>query len=191
MQANGGMQAAGRSPRPIADSGDEFSWSFRGDQWDADSVDGKSEVWCVEPCDVHLQAFNGGIDIAGGATTTGFFAEHVPRFECLANVDADSCRLELSDAWAAEFEVWCKPAVIEIEACLLEPCGDVAEVVPEEVRKQAAIVECGAPMNEWFTIRLLPECRHKGSHQQLLREAHAGVWGHFEASEFDESESSG
>lgn len=134
MQTDGGVQAAGWSPRSIANARDEFSRSFRSDERDANTVDGKSEVWRMESGDVHLQAFNGRIHIAGGATAAWFFTKHIPRFECLANIDMDAGGLELSDAGAAEFEVWCKPVVIDAETGLLQPCGDLTQVVPEEVR---------------------------------------------------------
>lgn len=87
----------------------------------------------MESGDVHLQAFNGRIHIAGGAAAAWFFTKNIPRFKCLANIDMDASGLELSDAGAAEFEVWCKPVVIDSETGLLQPCGDLTQVVPEEV----------------------------------------------------------
>lgn len=191
VQADGRVQTAGWSPRPIADAGNEFSGSFRGDQGNAHTIDGECEVWGVESCDVHLQAFDGRIHIACGASAARFFAEHIPWFKCLAEIDVDSGRLKLSDARTAEFEMWCEPVVIKPETGLVQPCGDLSKIVPEEVREQAAIVECISPVNERFAVRLLPERCHQGSHQQLLCEAHAGMRWHFEAAEFDESESSG
>jgi len=52
-------------------------------------------------------------------------------------------------------------------------------------------VECCAPVNQGFAPGLLPEGCHQGSNEELLREAHAGMGRHFEAAQFDKSESAG
>jgi len=70
----------------------------------------------MQTCDVELQSFHGRVNVAGCATAAGFFAEHVPWFEGLADIDVDSGCLELSDAWAAEFEMRGEPLVIECVA---------------------------------------------------------------------------
>lgn len=191
VDSDGGMEAAGGAPGAVANSGDEFSGGAALLQGDADAIDGEAEVWSVESGDFDLNAFDGGIDEAGGSAATGFFSEDVPRFEGLSEFDVDTVGGEGADKWAAKFEVCAEPGGLDIEVGFLEELDDVIKILPEAVWKQELVMDGSAPVDQRFAIGLFPEGGGKCADEELLCEAHAFMWRHFKATEFDESESSG
>src|ERR1700689_4123953 len=65
---------------------------------------------------------------------------------------------------------------------------NVFPVALDEVGEHKAIVNSCSPEDQRPLIGIFPEMRNQRPHQQLLSEAHARVWGHFESAELNEAQ---
>ena len=52
-------------------------------------------------------------------------------------------------------------------------------------------MQLGQPAFQWRFVGLFPEVRNQCAQQKLLGEAHARMWWHFKAAEFNQTETSG
>jgi hypothetical protein len=60
-----------------------------------------------------------------------------------------------------------------------------------KVGSREAVVQFGAPAGDGRAVGLLPETRHQGAQQQLLRHAHAGVRRHLEGAQLQQTQAAG
>jgi len=65
------------------------------------------------------------------------------------------------------------------------------KVLPNEMLEHESVVQGSAPTNRCTALRLAPEPRGQRAQEQLLRQAHARVWRHFERAELDQAQPSG
>ena len=191
VDADGGVQAVGWLPGAVADTGDVFADGAGGMKGDGAAVAGDGVAVADEALGFDLQALEGGVDVADGAAGGAFLAEDMPGFEGGAEFDVDAALVDLADVREAEFEVGEEPVVPHEVAGFGHVFHDISEVLPDEVGEEEAVVEFGAPADEFFLVRLLPEAGDGGAQQEVLGEAHFRVGGHFEAAEFDEAEAAG
>src|ERR1700712_3250955 len=59
------------------------------------------------------------------------------------------------------------------------------------MRQHEAVVKRRSPAYQRAVLRFAPEPCEQSAHEQLLREAHAGIGRHFERAEFHETETPG
>ena len=81
-----------------------------------------------------------------------------------------------------------QPGLAERVAGVVQFPHDFLEVLSHEVRQQEPVVQRGAPTDQRFVVRLVPEPRDERSHQQLLGEAHPRVGRHLESAELDQAQ---
>jgi hypothetical protein len=147
-------------------------------------------MWGVQSGGFDLQAFDGGVNKASGTAATGFFTEDIPRFEGLADFDVDAGGCEGADERTAKFELSTEPGGFHGNACGIQVSDNVVEILPEAVWEEELVVDGVFPVDQRFEKGAFPEGDRKSANEQLLNEAHTFVGRHFEATEFDESESS-
>src|SRR5262245_26713361 len=90
MHRDGRVQAGWRLPCTIPDGSHEFTVRPRGMQGYTATVT-SYKVPCVRHAlDLDLQPFYGRIHVAHSPTTTRFFTQDVPRFQCLTKFQVDA-----------------------------------------------------------------------------------------------------
>ena len=141
--------------------------------------------------DLDLQAFDGGIDVAGRGRRDGLFAQHVPGLDGLAKLELDAVVGRLAQQGEAEFEVRHEPLRLEGHAPLAQFAENFKEILHDEVRQHEAVVQRRAPADQRLPIGHFPEAGDQRPHQQLLRQAHPRVRRHFEAAELDQPQAAG
>ena len=105
VDTDGRVQATRGLPGAITDTGHIFTvgagrMKREGYTGDADDVPGVGQA-----ASLHLQTFQAGVHAARGASGTLLFAEDVPGFQGLADLEMEIIYLEIAQLREAEFEV--------------------------------------------------------------------------------------
>ncbi len=89
----------------------------------------------------------------------------------------------------AELEMRREPVGTHVETGAAELLQDVRKVLFDEMRQHEPIVQLSSPPHQALRgIRCSPEARDERSEQELLRETHLGVRGHFERPQLEQPE---
>ena len=157
MDADRGMQGIRRRPRAIAHARHVFAGVARRMQRQAIAVAGDAVARVVQARDLDLQAFDGAIDVAHRAATARLLAQHVPRFERVAQFHLDAALRHFADQREAELEVRREPLRIERVARCAEAAQHVLEILMHEMRQHEIVVQARAPAAQLLLVRAIPE----------------------------------
>src|SRR5688572_26587725 len=94
----------------------------------------------VETLHPHLEPLDRGIDKARGAAGDTFLAEHVPRFERVAELQFDTATGDGAIIREAEFALRFIPDRIEAIAGVAQVREHAEEILPHEVAEHEAVV---------------------------------------------------
>src|SRR5947207_1277853 len=90
MDADGGVEAFGRMPRPETNASDVFAIGAGGVERDGLSIAEDDVAGICQATNFYLETVERGIDIASGASGAALFTEDVPGFEGLADFEIDA-----------------------------------------------------------------------------------------------------
>ena len=110
----------------------------------------------------------------------------------MAHLHVDPAGREVPVLGKTEFEVRREPFPLQRIARGVLLLDHVREIVLDEIRQHESVMQLGAPAREALgCVRRLPETRHEGPQQQLLRETHARVRRHLERAQLEQTEAAG
>src|SRR5579872_1221405 len=112
----------------------------------------------------------------------------MPGFERLADFEPHTAPGNLAAKRKTKIEVRGEPLRVEWITGNLEVFHDLVEILLHKMREHEPVVQFGAPTNKFLLVRLLPETREERAQQQLLRETHPRMRGHFESAQLHQSE---
>src|SRR5260370_10403983 len=179
MDGEGGMGGGGWRPRLEADARDVLAGSSGRAQWQAAAVAGEDMARGVEALQFDLQALDRGIHEAGGAAARRLFAQDIPGFERLAQLQPDAAVGDLAVNRKTELALGVEPFRVEAIAFAADFLEHVEEILPYEILKHEAVVQRRAPAHHGAVERLAAEPGDERAQQQLLREAHTRIGRHF------------
>ncbi len=182
------MKAGGRLPGLVAHPRDRLPRPAGLRHGHPAAVAGDDVTGGVEAFQLHLQAFDGAVDVAHGAADGPGLAHDVPRLQRLADLHRPARDVDRAAEGEAELALRLEPGEFEVVALAPQVVEHTEEVLPHEVGQHEAVVQGRAPAHQRAVLRLAPEPRHEGAQQQLLGERHARVGRHFEGAELDEAE---
>jgi len=138
-----------------------------------------------------LQPLGRTVDIAHRAADRPGFAQHVPRFERMADLQPHAARVDAAVDGEAELPLRLEPVGIEIITRGPQVGQDFKEIGPDEMGQHEAIVQRRAPAHQIALLRLPPEPRRQRPDQQLLRQAHPRFGRHFKTAKLQQPQSPG
>ena len=144
-----------------------------------------------EPVGDHLHPLERGVDVARRAAERHLLAEHVPRLDCTAQLEADPGDRRLPEPGETELPEGLEPAGVEVRSVAEEVVGlahDVLEVGHREGGQEERVVQAGAPAHERPRVGLGPEPSDQRSQQRGLHQRHPGVRRHLEATHLQQAE---
>ena len=139
-----------------------------------------------QPGHLDLEAFHGGIDIADRSAGAGFFPEHVPWFEGLAELEADAAPDHRASGGKSKFKMGREPLHLQREPRFSQVADYIRKILRDKMREHKPVVDFRAPPDEAMPVGLLPEPGHERAQEQLLGEAHPLMRRHLERAELDE-----
>src|SRR6516164_4415209 len=145
----------------------------------------------IEAFGLHLQPLNRGVDEARGYASGRIFAQHVPRLERVSQFQSDAAVGDGAIERKTKLALGMKPLRIEVVAGAAEIVQNVKKVPPNEVFQHESVVQRRAPTYRRATLWRAPEPSDQRAQEQLLRQAHARVWRHFERAKLYQAQPSG
>jgi hypothetical protein len=144
----------------------------------------------VETFDLHLQPLDRRIDEACRDPGGGVFAKHVPRLQGVTQLQVHAAIGNGAIKWKAKLALSMKPVRREIVPGTAKILQHAEKVLPNPVLQHESVMQGGAPADQRAALRLAPEPGDQGAQEQLLRQAYARMWRHFEGAKFDETQPS-
>src|SRR5580692_2984480 len=145
----------------------------------------------VQIIDLDLKPVDRGVNKAHGSALDGFFAEHVPGLDRLAQLKTDSAMPHRSAERETELPLRLEPCRIEGVTGAFEIIQHFQEILPDKMFEHETIMQRSAPTHRLALERGTPEPGNERTDQKLLRETHPGVRRHFERTELDEPQAAG
>src|SRR5262249_14788240 len=132
VDRNGRVKAVRWLPRPIPDGGDELPGGSRGMEWHGAAVARHEMTRARHPGHLAWQAFDRRVDIPSRPAGAGFFAEDVPRFERLPQLEMNAPARDGPIQRKTELQMGCKPLGLDRVAGLTEIREHVVKIFSDE-----------------------------------------------------------
>ena len=152
------------------------------------AVGGDDVALAVGADEPHLDALDGRVDVARHPARGRLLPQHIPRFDRPAKLDLHTVEHGRSDAGEPELGERIEPAGVEVDAVRPQICGDIRDIVNQEVWQQISSVQIGAVADEWRPQRFIPEPCDQRPHQQRLHHRHLVMRRHLESAQFQQTQ---
>src|ERR1700761_6980299 len=93
-----------------------------------------------------------------------------------------------ADERKAKLEMSCKPLALEAVARTVQIGRNIFPIELHVIGQHEAVVQAGAPTDQFLPVWLAPKYCDESAHQQLLGEAHSRMGRHFESSQLEQTE---